>query len=138
MLPNSRRWRDAFQPVRDWVNACALCVAAEVQRAYRDFRFQRGVVTYADQVALAVALLRHPHVVRRIRERNYRVILDEAQDTDPQQFLVLLEITRPPEATGLWREERQAPRGRAISAWWAIFSSPSIVSRPISPLSRAA
>ena len=45
----------------------------------------------------------------RIREKNYRVILDEAQDTDPQQFLVLLEITRPPEATGLWREARQAP-----------------------------
>lgn len=102
-------WRDAFQPVRDWVNACALCVAAEVQRAYRDYRFERGVVTYADQVALAVELIRRPEIVRRIREKNYRVVLDEAQDTDPQQFLVLLEITRPPEATGLWREERQAP-----------------------------
>jgi ATP-dependent helicase/nuclease subunit A len=104
-----RHWRDAFQPVRDWVNACALCVAAEVQRAYRDFRFERGVVTYADQVALAAELMRQPDVVRRIREKNYRVILDEAQDTNPEQFLVLLEIARPPEATGLWRDERQAP-----------------------------
>ena len=77
------------------MNACALCVAAEVQRAYRDFRFERGVVTYADQVALAVELMRQPDVARRIREKNYRVILDEAQDTDPQQFFVLLEITRP-------------------------------------------
>ncbi len=104
-----RHWRDAFRPLRDWVNACALCVAAEVQRAYRDFRFERGVVTYADQVALAVELMRRPDVARRIREKNYRVILDEAQDTDPQQFLVLLEITRPLEATEIWREARQAP-----------------------------
>jgi ATP-dependent exoDNAse (exonuclease V) beta subunit len=104
-----RHWRNAFQPVRDWVNACALCVAAEVQRAYRDFRFERGVVSYAHQVALAAELMRQPDVVRRIREKNYRVILDEAQDTNPEQFLVLLEIARPPEATGLWRDERQAP-----------------------------
>ena len=95
--------------MRDWVNACALCVAAEVQRAYRDFRFERGVVRYADQVALAVELMRRPDIARRIREKNYRVILDEAQDTDPQQFLVLLEITRPPEAPGIWRQARQAP-----------------------------
>ncbi|HEY1770459.1 MAG TPA: UvrD-helicase domain-containing protein [Chthoniobacterales bacterium] len=104
-----RRWRDAFRPVREWVNRCALCVAAEVQRAYRDFRFERGVVTYADQISLAVELLRRPEVVRRIREKNYRVILDEAQDTDPQQFLVLLEITRPPEASGIWRDKLGAP-----------------------------
>jgi ATP-dependent exoDNAse (exonuclease V) beta subunit len=104
-----RRWRDAFRPLRDWVNACALCVAAEVQRAYRDFRLEHGVVTYADQVALAAELLRLPNVARRIREKNYRVILDEAQDTDPPQFLVLLEITRPLEATGIWREDPQSP-----------------------------
>jgi ATP-dependent helicase/nuclease subunit A len=103
------RWRDAFRPLRDWVNACALCVATEVQQAYRDFRLERGVVTYADQVALAAELMHQPDVVRRIREKNYHVILDEAQDTDPQQFLVLLEITRSPEATGIWRDEPQAP-----------------------------
>jgi len=102
-------WRRAFRPVRDWVNACALCVAADVLRAYRDFRFERGVVTYADQVALAAELICRPDVVRRIREKNYRVILDEAQDTRPQQFLVLFEIARPAEARGLWRENHQVP-----------------------------
>ncbi|MEO6969922.1 MAG: UvrD-helicase domain-containing protein [Chthoniobacterales bacterium] len=102
-------WHDAFRPLRDWVSACALCVAAEVQRAYRDFRFERGVVTYADQVALAVELTRQPEIVRRIREKNYRVILDEAQDTNPQQFRLLLEVTRPPQAAGVWREELQGP-----------------------------
>jgi ATP-dependent helicase/nuclease subunit A len=107
-------WREAFRPLREWVNACALCVAAEVQRDYRDFRLERGVVTYSDQVALAAQLLRLPEVARRIREKNYRVILDEAQDTDPQQFFVLLEITRPPEANGAWMEDRSTAR-RAVA-----------------------
>jgi ATP-dependent exoDNAse (exonuclease V) beta subunit len=98
-------WRDAFRPLRDWVNACALCVAAEVQRDYREFRLERGLVKYADQVSLAGELMRLPDVVRRIRENNYRVILDEAQDTDPQQFFVLLEVARSVEATGAWIED---------------------------------
>ena len=100
-----RTWRDAFRPLRDWVNACALCVAAEVQRDYREFRLERGLVKYADQMSLAGELMRLPDVVRRIRENNYRVILDEAQDTDPQQFFVLLEVARPTEATGAWMDD---------------------------------
>src|SRR2546421_8588942 len=95
-----RRWREAFRPLRDWANACASCVAADVQRDYRDFRLARGAITYADQVALAAELLRLPDIAKRVREKNYRVILDEAQDTDAQQFFVLLEITRPPAAAG--------------------------------------
>jgi ATP-dependent helicase/nuclease subunit A len=99
-----RIWRDAFGPLRDWVNASALCVAAEVQRDYREFRLQRGFVKYADQVSLAGELMRLPEVACRIRENNYRVILDEAQDTDPQQFFVLLEVARSKQATGAWME----------------------------------
>ena len=98
-------WREAFRSLRDWVNACALCVAAEVQRDYREFRLERGLVKYVDQVSLAGELMRLPEVVRRIRENNYRVILDEAQDTDPQQFFVLLEVARSTEATGAWMED---------------------------------
>ena len=107
-----RIWREAFRPLRDWINACALCVAAEVQRDYREFRLERGLVTYADQVALAAELMRLPDVAQRIREKNYRVILDEAQDTDPQQFFVLLEVTRPIGAKGAWMEHAIASHGR--------------------------
>lgn len=106
-----RIWREAFRPLRDWVNAYALCVAAEVQRDYREFRLERGLVKYADQVSLAGELMRLPEVVRRIRENNYRVILDEAQDTDPQQFFVLLEVARSTEATGAWMEDPSALAG---------------------------
>jgi len=102
-------WRQSLAPLRRWVADAALCVAAEVQREYRDFRLERGVVTYADQIALADELLQHPSAARRVREQNFRVILDEAQDTDPAQFSVLLEIARPPEAAGRWLEVRTDP-----------------------------
>jgi len=102
-------WRQSLAPLRRWVANAALCVAAEVQRDYRDFRLERGVVTYDDQIALADELLQHPSAARRVREQNFRVILDEAQDTDPAQFSVLLEIARPPEATGRWLEARTDP-----------------------------
>src|SRR4051794_24240071 len=95
-------WAETFAPLRRWVNQAAICVAAEVQRDYRNFRLENGVVTYADQIALADELLQHPEAARRLREIDHIVILDEAQDTDRAQFSVLLEITRPPEATGRW------------------------------------
>jgi len=103
------RWREAFRPLREWASACASYVAAEVQREYREFRLARGAITYPDQVALAAELLRLPDVAKRIREKNYRVLLDEAQDTDPYQFFVLLEITRPGDATGEWLQTKRDP-----------------------------
>ena len=102
-------WERAFIPLRRWVNQTAICVAAEVQRDYRNFRLERGVVTYADQIALADELLQHPEAARRIRQLDPIVILDEAQDTDPAMFSVLLEITRPSDATGRWLQTRTDP-----------------------------
>jgi ATP-dependent exoDNAse (exonuclease V) beta subunit len=102
-------WARAFVPLRRWVNQTAICVAAEVQRDYRNFRLERGVVTYADQIALADELLQHPDAARRIRQLDPIVILDEAQDTDPAQFSVLLEMTRPPHATGRWLDTNIDP-----------------------------
>jgi ATP-dependent exoDNAse (exonuclease V) beta subunit len=91
-------WEQGLGPLRDWMRNAALCVAREVGREYRHFRIAKGAIRYDDQVALAGELFDHPEAARRIREKNYRVILDEAQDTDPSQFTVLLECTRPPDA----------------------------------------
>ena len=91
-------WETALGPVREWLRCCSLHVAAEIAREYRAFRLAKGAINYDDQIALASELLQHPEAARRIRERGYRVILDEAQDTDPAQFDVLLAITRPPDA----------------------------------------
>ena len=107
--PNARftqLWQEKFAPLRKWICAAATCVAAEVQRDYLNFRLDHGLVTYDDQIALAEELLQHPVAAQRIREESFRVILDEAQDTEPLQFSVLLEVTRPPEAKGLWLQDR--------------------------------
>ena len=99
-------WQEKFAPLRQWICDAATCVAAEVQRDYLNFRLDHGLVTYGDQIALAEELLQHPEAARRIRDENFRVILDEAQDTEPLQFSVLLEAARPPEATGVWLQDR--------------------------------
>ena len=100
-------WQEKFAPLRKWICDAATCVAAEVQRDYLYFRLDHGLVTYGDQIALAEELLKHPVAAQRIREENFRVILDEAQDTEPLQFSVLLEATRPPQAEGLWLQDRR-------------------------------
>ncbi|MCE9610671.1 MAG: UvrD-helicase domain-containing protein [Chthoniobacter sp.] len=102
-------WEEALGPLREWLRRCALRIAVEVEAAYRAFRLAKGAINYDDQIALASQLLRHPEAARRIREKHYRVILDEAQDTDPTQFSVLLEIARPADATGLWPETPALP-----------------------------
>ena len=99
--------REAFATFRRWIDQAALCVATEVQRDYRAFRIERGLLTYDDQIALALELTKHPKIGREIREKSFRVILDEAQDTDPRQFSLLLELARPPEAAGEWLETRR-------------------------------
>lgn len=102
-------WREAFAPIRRWLNDASLCVARELGAHYRRYRMAQGFVTYDDQISLASDLLRDPETGRRIREENFRVILDEAQDTDALQFHVLTEVTRPPEATGAWLENKTHP-----------------------------
>ncbi len=92
-------WETTLGPIREWLRCCSLHTAAEIAREYRAFRLAKGAIRYDDQISLAGELLRAPEAARRIRERNYRVILDEAQDTDPAQFDVLLAITHPPDAT---------------------------------------
>src|ERR1700722_18527448 len=50
-------------------------------------------------------------MLEAIRREGWRVILDEAQDTDPKQFAVLVEITRPPGAAyAAWPGRGDGPR----------------------------
>jgi ATP-dependent exoDNAse (exonuclease V) beta subunit len=105
-------WNAALDPIRHWLRGASLHVAAEIAQAYRAFRLGKGLLTYGDQIALARELMRNAEVAHRIREKDYRVILDEAQDTDPAQFDVLLELTRPPAASGAWLEVRTDPPRR--------------------------
>ncbi|HND60929.1 MAG TPA: UvrD-helicase domain-containing protein [Opitutaceae bacterium] len=92
-----------MQPLKRWLAEAAAVLAAELAERYRAWRFTRGVQTYADQIDAAMAVLRDDALLDRLRGEGWRVILDEAQDTDPQQFAVLVELARPPGAPrGTW------------------------------------
>lgn len=92
-----------FSPLKGWLAAVGAVLAAELALRYRAWRFDRGVQTYADQIEAALTVLRNEAILERIRAEEWRVILDEAQDTDARQFSVLVEITRPPGAPlGTW------------------------------------
>jgi ATP-dependent exoDNAse (exonuclease V) beta subunit len=90
-------------PLKSWLADAAAVLAAELAGRYREFRFERGVQTYADQIDAVMTVLQDADTLDRIRADGWRVILDEAQDTDSQQFAVLVEITRPTGArVGTW------------------------------------
>lgn len=102
--------RAAFLPYVRWLNAAAGSLAASIADVYASFRLEEGVMTYADQIAWCRRLTRDPAILRRLRERGYLVILDEAQDTDAEMFAILTEITRPVDAPmGGWPEDPAAP-----------------------------
>ncbi len=93
-------------PLKRWLADAGAELAAELAERYRAWRFQRGVQTYVDQVDSAMAVMRDDNLLERVRREGWRIILDEAQDTDPQQFAVLVELTRPPGAKrGAWPAE---------------------------------
>jgi ATP-dependent exoDNAse (exonuclease V) beta subunit len=104
-------WRQAFAPLREWLSACSSAVAVAVAADYQRFRIRSGRLTYTDQIAFALELLKHPEAGPKLRSQGYRIILDEAQDTDQNQFRVLLELARPPTAEGFWIERDDAPPG---------------------------
>jgi ATP-dependent exoDNAse (exonuclease V) beta subunit len=100
--PFVAEWNRVWQSWREWIRAMAVHHALAVAGDYRRFRMGRGELTFADQIELAAALFEHPAEARQIRQNRFRVVLDEAQDTDPVQFQVLLEVARPVEAKGRW------------------------------------
>jgi len=96
-------YRRLFSPLKAWLAAAGGALAGELSLRYRAWRLDRGIQTYADQVETALSIMGDTAMLERIRGEGWRVILDEAQDTDPKQFAVLAEITRSPGATrGDW------------------------------------
>jgi len=105
----SQEW---MAPLKRWLAAAAAQLAAELAGRYRAWRFTRGVQTYSDQIDAAMAVLCDDLLLDRIRGEGWRIILDEAQDTDPQQFAVLVELARPPGARrGEWPQAAKRGTG---------------------------
>src|SRR5690606_27472368 len=67
--------------------------AAHWASAFRDRRTDAARLTYDDMIYFSNRLLDLPQVADRLRTRGYRVILDEAQDTDATMFDTLMRIT---------------------------------------------
>jgi ATP-dependent helicase/nuclease subunit A len=96
-------YRAFFAPLKEWLAQAGSVMAAELSLRYRAWRVDRGIQTYDDQVEGALSVLGDAEMLESIRRQGWRIILDEAQDTDAKQFSVLVEIARPPGAEpGTW------------------------------------
>nr|WP_278376198.1 UvrD-helicase domain-containing protein [Brucella anthropi] len=62
--------------------------AAEALTAYQDWKAERGLLDFTDQEALALEILKTPHLAARLKERVSRVFVDEFQDSSPLQLAV--------------------------------------------------
>jgi ATP-dependent exoDNAse (exonuclease V) beta subunit len=92
-------WRDSFAPLNDWLRRGALEFGRRVAHDFAAFRLREGVMTYDDQVRLALAALKTAPAREELRRERWSVLLDEAQDTDKEQFEVLARVAGlPPEA----------------------------------------
>ena len=96
-------WRETFAPLNDWLRRGALEFGRRVANDFAAFRLREGVMTYDDQVRLALELLETPAVRDELRRERWSVLLDEAQDTDRNQFKVLMRVA------GLGPGAEQAP-----------------------------
>ena len=104
-------YRRFFAPLKGWLAAAGGALAGELSLRYQAWREEQGIQTYADQVETALAVLGDARMLDQIRAENWRVILDEAQDADPSQLAVLVEIARPPGAPiGQWPASGAGPR----------------------------
>ncbi|WP_020469297.1 UvrD-helicase domain-containing protein [Zavarzinella formosa] len=71
--------------------------ALRVGRDFQETKRRAGVLDFDDLLALALRLLsEHPEILKRVRERYRRLLLDEMQDTDQVQMDVIRLLTGDP------------------------------------------
>lgn len=96
-------WQETFAPLLDWTAEAAHRWSGQLAEAFLQYRLRQGTLSYDDILLSAARLLRqHDDIRRAIRYEAPRFLLDEAQDTDPLQFEILLELARPARAVGNW------------------------------------
>jgi len=94
----AQRWPESLVPWADGVLRAALRAAIAEAAAFQEFRLRSGRLYFSDQIVLAHRLLKNPDLRARLLAQDFHILLDEAQDTDPLQFELLAELSRPPES----------------------------------------
>ncbi|SDU20149.1 ATP-dependent exoDNAse (exonuclease V) beta subunit (contains helicase and exonuclease domains) [Verrucomicrobium sp. GAS474] len=90
------RWPEALAPWLDALLDGALLAAVREAAAFQEFRLRTGRLFFSDQIVLARRLFEEPSLRTLLLGEGYHLLLDEAQDTDPLQFEILVELSRPP------------------------------------------
>ncbi|MDR2341320.1 MAG: UvrD-helicase domain-containing protein [Puniceicoccales bacterium] len=83
---------DWLAPLARWVEVAGGVFCHKMAEAYQRFRLKNFAATYDDMRRTARKLLSHDDIVSCLRRRNYRVLLDEAQDTTADDFEFFLQI----------------------------------------------
>ncbi|MDR2738011.1 MAG: UvrD-helicase domain-containing protein [Puniceicoccales bacterium] len=85
------RWRQISEEI----------FVAKIARLYENFRIKEGKLRYDDLINLSLKLLSDGGIIAAMANDPFRVILDEAQDTDAQQFKFLLGISQKTQNRGI-------------------------------------
>jgi ATP-dependent exoDNAse (exonuclease V) beta subunit len=80
------------RPLARWLEFAGGILCGRMAEAYAKYRLERGFATYGDLRRRARELLTDREILRHLRDRRYRVILDEAQDTDPEDLIFFLAL----------------------------------------------
>lgn len=89
---------ESFAPLWHWLGEASLNFVVGLAQKYQEFRIKKGYINYDDMIGLAAMLLEDSYVASAVGALDYHVILDEAQDTDSEQFSVLLGVARSQES----------------------------------------
>jgi ATP-dependent exoDNAse (exonuclease V) beta subunit len=81
-------------PAEDECSQICAFYFNDLAERFEQFRLREGRFTFHDLVKFSIHLLHH-EVAKNLLCNSF-IILDEAQDTDPQQFELLLRIAQPP------------------------------------------
>ncbi|MGB0370650.1 MAG: UvrD-helicase domain-containing protein [Opitutales bacterium] len=81
---------DSFGELFEWVSQAAIYWLLQVDEAFFEYRCKVGRLYFSDTVRVVNRLLADESLSEILYSKNYYVILDEAQDTDPAQFRMLL------------------------------------------------
>ncbi len=74
-----------------WQKNTYLYLTNECAKRYQQFKIDNNVLTYDDLINLALEIT-SDKIYRKNNIDRYSIILDEAQDTDPEQFKILLNL----------------------------------------------